>query len=200
MPKNKTHIFIYGSLVLLTGCAHYTASTLSHLPQEGQKQNVLISWKFFDKEGLQTYLGIDVFSERYVPVQMVITNNSSTSMYLSTDNFNVPLPYSEQVTQISNASMTGRVAAWGSGGLIIWPLLTPLAYEGDTSGETNQALDKKYQSKALKEHIIHPKTTFSRVVFVPKEKVTQAIEMFLLNEKTQEKIAFSVLKRREADV
>lgn len=203
MSKHKKQLFIYGSLILLTGCAHYSASTLSPLSQDiamhsNQEQNVLVSWKFFDKDDCKTYLGRNVLSEGFVPVQITIRNNSNDPMYLSTDNFNIPLAPAHQVAQKVHTSTAGRVVAWGIGGLIVWPLLIPAVYDGIKSSEANQALDEDYLSKTFKEHTIQPHATFDRVIFFPKEKASQNIEMFLLNEKTKEKIRFSTSKAKEA--
>lgn len=201
MGHPKKHLFIYGSLILLAGCANYSASALSnqaaiestHSLSENEP-NVLLSWKFFNKKECEKYLGRNLISSGYVPVQITVQNNSSDPMYLSTDNFSIPLPSLNEVTKKAHTSTAGRVVAWGVGGLILWPLMIPAVYDGICSSQANDALDKDYDSKTLKEHTIRPHTSFSRIVFVPKEKIKQTIEMFLLNEKTNEKIVFSVLK------
>jgi hypothetical protein len=55
-------------------------------------------------------------------------------------------------------------------------------------------LDKDYLSKSLTEQIIEPKTVFNGIVFVPKNQMDQPIEMFLVNETTEERIAFHMVK------
>jgi hypothetical protein len=199
MLKLSKQFFIYGSLILLAGCADYTASSLSSLGQSeaiysSHNSSVLAAWKIFNKQDCNTYLGRDVIAEGYVPVQMTITNNSSDPMFLSTGNFNIPLAPTQQVADKVHTSTAGRVAAWGAGGLIVWPLLIPAVYDGIKSSEANKALDEDYHSKTLTECTIRSRSSFNGVVFIPKEQIDNPIEMFLVNERTQEKIAFSVVK------
>ena len=199
MANGKKHVFIYGALFLLAGCANYTASPLSSLSQDNailshQSSGIVASWKTFDKKDCQTYLGRDVLSEGYVPVQMTISNNSKDPIYLSADNFSIPLAPPLQVARKVHTSTAGRVAAWGAGGLIFWPLLVPAVYDGIKSSEANQILDDDYRFKALKEHTIQPQATLNSIVFIPEDQINQRIEMFLVNERTQEKTVFQVVK------
>jgi hypothetical protein len=199
MLKNAKHILIYGSLISLAGCANYRASALSSIRQDqaihsSQDAEVTASWKVFDERDCQTYLGRDVIAEGYVPIQMTIKNTSNDPLYLNADQFNVRLPHPQEVAEKVHTSTATRVVAWGVGGLFLWPLLVPAVYDGIQSMKANRSLDEDYQSKSLTEHIIEPKTAFNGIVFVPQEQMNQPIEMFLLNERTQEKIAFSVVK------
>ena len=199
MSKRKKHILTYGALLLLAGCANYSASPLSSLALgdavfSTQDSGVLASSKIFNKKDCQTYLGRDVLAEGYIPVQLTIRNSSEDSMYLSTDNFNIPLALPDRVAGKVHTSTVGRVAAWGVGGLVLWPLLVPAIYDGIKSNEANRNLDQDYQYKALKQHIIQPQSILNSVVFIPKGEINQPIEMFLVNERTQEKTVFQVVR------
>lgn len=199
MSTNKKHALLCGALLLLAGCANYNASSLTPLSSLGALRSahnpaVLVSWRAYDKEDCQTYLGRNILAEGYVPIQMTVRNDSDDPMYLSTENFNIPLASPLQVAEKVHTSTAGRVAAWGAGGLVLWPLLIPAVYDGIKSSEANSSLDADYQSKALKEQTIGPHTTFNSVVFVPKEQVNQHIEMYLTNERTHEKLIFPMEK------
>lgn len=196
MSKNKKHIFTYSALILLTGCASYNASTLSMLSPETAMQskenpNVLVSWKAFDKKDCETYLDRNVLSEGYIPIQLTIRNNSTDPMYLSPDNFSTPVSSSDEVARKVHTSTGGRIAAWGIGGLIFFPLLVPAVVDGFGSAKANDSLDADYKAKTLKEHTIQPHSSFNGVVFIPKQYADQKIQMFLVNQKTQAKVAFS---------
>ncbi|HEY5234747.1 MAG TPA: hypothetical protein VIJ14_01105 [Rhabdochlamydiaceae bacterium] len=186
---------LLGTLVLLTGCASYNASTLSTLPVEGAIQSaenphVLVSWKTYDEVDCKRYLGRNVISEGYMPIQLTIRNNTNDPMYFNPQNFNVPLAPVNEVAGKAHTSTAGRVVGWGVGGLFIWPLLIPAVYDGIKSSEANGLLDADYEAKALREQTIQPKSLFNGVVFVPQEYSNQGIEMFLVNQKNQEKLIF----------
>lgn len=196
MFKNKMHVFAYSTLILLTGCASYSASTLSMLPpdtaiQSPQEPNVLVSWKAFDKNDCTTYLDRNVLAEGYLPVQLTIRNNSADPMYLSPTNFSSPVSSADEVAAKVHTSTGGRIAAWGIGGLIFFPLLIPAVVDGYGSAKANDDLDSDYATKSLKEQTIQPHSSFNGVVFIPQQYAHQKIQMFLVNLRTNQKVAFS---------
>ncbi len=193
MFKGKKYLL--GALILLTGCASYNASTLSTLPAEGAIQSaensqVLVSWKTYDETDCKRYLGRNVISEGYMPIQLTIRNNTNDSMYFNPQNFNVPLASVNEVAGKAHTSTAGRVVGWGVGALFIPPLLIPAVYDGLKSSEANDLLDADYEAKALREQVIQPKSLFNGVVFVPQQYANQGIEMFLVNQKNHEKLIF----------
>ncbi len=187
------------SLAVLTGCASYNAATLATLPAEqsvySQKNpGVVCAWKIFDQQDSEKYLGRDLISEGYIPVQMTIRNQSNDPMYLNASNFNIPLPSNVEIADKVHTSTAARVLGWGVPGLVIWPLLIPAVYDGLQSQKANQALDTDYASKVVREHTIQPHSNFNGVVFIPKELAGQPIETFLVNQRTSEKIACPMLE------
>ena len=111
----------------------------------------------------------------------------------SPDNFNISLFSPAKVAKKVHTSTTGRAIGWGIGGLLLWPLFIPAIYDGIKSAKANHSLDSDYQAKALSEQMIRFYKTLNTLVFIPKENIKQNIEMFLVNERTKEKIVFSVL-------
>lgn len=193
MSKGKKCLL--GALILLTGCASYNASTLSTLPAEGAIQStenpqVLVSWKTFDQTDCKRYLGRDVISEGYMPIQLTIRNNSNDPFYFNPQNFNVPLAPVNEVAGKAHTSTAGRVVGWSIGALFIFPLVIPAVYDGLKSSDANDQLDADYESKALREQTIQPKSLFNGVVFIPQQYAYQGLEMFLVNQKTHEKVIF----------
>ena len=194
MSKSKQCIM--ASLILLTGCASYSASSLAtlsadHAIESSTHPKVSVSWKKFDKTDCKRYLDRDVISEGFMPIQITIRNNSTDPMYFSPHNFNVPLASVNEVADKAHTNTAGRVVGWGVGGLFIWPLLIPAVYDGMKSSAANDSLDADYEAKALREHTIQPQSTFNGVVFVPKKYLSQTLEMSLVNQKTQEKVVFT---------
>lgn len=112
-------------------------------------------------------------------------------MYFSPANFSTPVSSSDEVAAKVHTSTGGRIAAWGIGGLIFFPLLVPAVVDGFGSAKANNALDADYEAKALKEQTIQPHSSFNGVVFIPKQYADQKIQMFLVNQKTNQKVAFS---------
>jgi hypothetical protein len=196
MQKSKRLLLM--PLMLLAGCASYEASMLTSLPVQSAVQsrhnpNVLVTWKIFNDQDSKIYLGRDLISEGYIPIQMTIRNNSSDPMYLHPQNFSVPLPPINEVANKVHTSTAGRVAGWGVPGLLIWPLLVPAIYDGIKSKEANAALDADYFAKAIKEQTIQPHSSFNGVFFLPKQMTNQPLEMFLVNQRTNEKVPCSLM-------
>lgn len=196
MFKHTKHLLTCGTLILLTGCASYNASTLSMLPAETaiksvQEPNVLVSWKAFDKKDCERYLDRNVLSEGYVPVQLTIRNNTNDPMYLNPNNFSIPVSSPNEVANKVHTSTGGRIAAWGVGGLIFFPLIVPAVVDGFKSANANKALDADYTTKAIREQTIQPHSSFNGVVFIPKKYAKEKIQMYLVNQKSNQKVAFS---------
>jgi hypothetical protein len=192
---SQTKKCLIASLILLTGCANYSASTLATLPIENavespKSPNVLVSWKTFDVSDCKRYLGRNVISEGYMPLQLTIRNNSNDPLYFNPQNFNIPLASVNEVASKAHTSTAGRVVGWGVGALFILPLVIPAIYDGLKSSEANDSLDADYEAKALREHTIQPQSIFNGIVFVPQKYSYQNIEMFLVNQKTNERVVF----------
>lgn len=199
MSNRKRHILTYSVLILISGCAHYNPSTLCMLSTETaipakNNPDVLISWKPFNEDDCLDYLDRDVLSEGYIPVQVTIRNNSQDPLYLSPDNFSVPLSSPNEVSRKVHTSTCGRIVAWGVGGLIFFPLFIPAVLDGIKSIEANHALDADYAVKSLKEQVIQAYSVFNGLVFVPKQYANHKIEMYLVNQKTSQKVAFSEME------
>ncbi len=218
MLKNRRALLI--PLVLMAGCASYEAATLQplHIAMAEQctqanvlvsatlhplqvamteqltQANVLVSWKIFDQRDAETYLGRDTIAEGYVPLQITVINQSGDPIYLSANNFSVPLASANEVANKVHTSTAGRVVGWGIPGLLLWPLLIPAVYDGISSSEANQALDADYLAKTITQHTIHPQSNFNGVVFIPRNLANQPITMFLVNQKTGEQLSYSLLE------
>jgi hypothetical protein len=192
--KNKQ--WLLASLIFLTGCASYSASSLALLPQEQalqstQNSNILVTWQSYDKVDCKKYLGRDVISEGYQPIQITIRNNTNDPLYFSPQNFNIPLAPVNEVARKVHTSTAARVVGYGVPGLFIWPFLIPAVYDGIKSSSANDSLDADYEAKVMREQVIHPLSMFNGVVFVPQKYANQTIEMYLVNSKTNEKVVFS---------
>jgi hypothetical protein len=166
---------------------------LTSLPAQSAIQsrpnaNVLVTWKIFDQQDSKIYLGRDLISEGYIPIQMTIRNNSADPMYLNPSNFSIPLPPINEVANKVHTSTAGRVVGWGAPGLLLWPLLIPAIYDGIKSKEANAALDADYLAKGIREQTIQPHSSFNGVLFLPKQMANQSLEMFLVNQRTNEKV------------
>ncbi len=195
MFKKNRGLMALGLTLVLTGCANYKADQLTMLSEETAvksvpNKEVSVSWKTFDKTDCKTYLGRNVISEGYVPVQLTVRNNSSDPMYLNPNNFSVTVaPYAEVANKV-HTSTAGRVIAWGIPGLIISPFLIPAIYDGIKSSAANKYLDADYQEKAIKERTIQSYETFNGLIFIPNRDAQKELYLQLVNSHTGEKLQF----------
>jgi hypothetical protein len=97
----------------------------------------------------------------------------------------------QEVARKVHTSPDGRMAVWGIGGLIFFPLMIPAVVEGIKSSEANKALDEDYLSKSAKEHVIEPYTSFTGLIFVSKDHDYRSLEVSLVDQITKEKLTFS---------
>lgn len=128
--------------------------------------------------------------EGYTPVQIHIQNNSSDPMYLSPNNFSIPLCDSSEVASQVHTSTVGRVVVWGIAGCFFLPFLVPAILDGFRSAHANDALDTDYAMKAVKEYTIQPHCSFSCIAFVSNWEAGKSFNMHLVNLKTNEKVEF----------
>jgi hypothetical protein len=196
MIKKSARYLVSSSLVLLTGCASYQAVSLNTLPQDtttqlAQKSGVSVSSKVFDEADCKRYLDRNVIKEGYLPVQITIRNDSKHPMYFNPNNLNVTSESAREVARTVHTSTGGRIAVWGIGGLIFFPLLIPAVVDGFKSSEANKALDEDYISKSVKEHVIEPYSNFTGLIFVSKDHDYRSLEVSLVDQVTKEKLTFS---------
>ena len=180
MANWEKKLVLTGTLLLLTGCADYKASSLSSIPSETviisgqerfkQEPAVSVSCKVFDRKDCERYLGRNILSKGYVPIQLTIRNETNDSMYLSSDHFNVSLTPPKEVAEKVHTSTVGRVCGWAAAGLFFSPFIIPAIYDGVMSSKANRSLDKDYGTKTLRECTILPYTQFNGIIFLSKSQ------------------------------
>jgi hypothetical protein len=169
-------IFVTSAALLLSGCASYNARSLNTLASEAifssspRKEDVIVVAKAFNKTDCKRYLDRDVLAKGYQPVQLYIENNSDTNYVFSLNRISLSCARPEEVADKVHTSTVGRVAAYGTGGLFLWPLLIPAIVDGVKSSQANEALDIDFYSKTARDQIIQPHSHFNKLLFVPRNE------------------------------
>ncbi len=188
MRKNKTILAILGcSLLALSSCANYKASSLNSLSTEVMhsqetSEAVLVSAKAFTKQDCKTYLDRDVIAKGYQPVQIYIQNNSSNNYIFSLSRVDINCAKYEAVAEKVHTSTLGRATAYGVGALFLWPLAIPAVVDGIKSSEANQSLDIDFEQKSARDQIIGQHSSFNKLLFVPINEFKSKFKITLIDQ------------------
>ena len=171
----KKSLLIFLSIIL-TGCASYRAATLQDYSPvtfvnvtESKNNSLLVAAKKLDETDCKNYLDRNVIRAGYQPIQLFIKNNSDKTYDFSPRRINLPCANYDQVASRVHTSTIGRVAGYGIGALIIFPLVIPAVIDGIKSSEANQALDLDFSLKTARDELIHPGFSLNKLLFIPRE-------------------------------
>ena len=157
-------------------------------------KDVIVAAKAFNKVDCKKYLGRNVLSKGYQPVQIIIKNNSSKNLIFSLDNVSLPCARTEEVAARVHTSTAGRATAYGAGSLFLWPLAIPAIVDGVKSAEANESLDSDYHAKTAKSQLLVPSSKLNGLIFVPVESYRNTFTVTLIDQDTRElhKVVVSV--------
>jgi len=190
----KPYLLFALSLITLSSCANYHASSLNTLAPDAilsshsmEKKEILIVAKAFSKRDCQRYLDRDVIAEGYQPVQLYIENRSDKSYVFALDRISLAHAEPEEVAEKVHTSTVGRAVGYGVGALFLWPLAIPAVVDGIKSHEANNALDTDFLSKAARNQVIEPHSYFNKLLFVPNNEYQPSFTLTLLDQNAQAK-------------
>lgn len=188
--ENKNFAWIAGalSLFLITASMHnqhtlpITSDSInSSLPFERSQKGVQVSAKVYNDTQSKTYLNYNLITSGFTPVELTVKNHTGSSYALSAASVPLPCATSKDVAW----SMTKKKLP-GSIGLKIasfffWPLMIPSTIEGIHTYKTHRELAKDLEAKTLKvkEEIILPYTTVTRVLYVKKDGLQSTFSVAL---------------------
>ncbi len=187
-------MYMCGVLALLPGCAGYQSQPLPMLKIKRSKpvaeEPIALSWKTLSTKESQRYLGRDVLAVGYLPIQLTIDNQGSSSWRFSPKRISLPLVPSDVVAKAVATSTSGRALGWGIPGLFIWPLLIPAAVDASWSYEANEQLELDYSTKEVDDQLINPFEKYNGLVFINKEDfdADEPFTVTLVDDDTGEKL------------
>ena len=183
---------LLATTLVLSGCASYKATALNntlapeYVPQGQEGPEIVLGAKAFTKYDCKQYLDRDVLSEGYQPVQLTIQNNSKRTMQFILNGLSLPHVPAETVAETVHTSTVGRVAAYGVGSLLLWPLIIPAIVDGVKSSQANKQLDNDFISKEAKDQILYPHGRMNAIVFVPVREFTDSFTVTLIDKDTNQ--------------
>lgn len=179
--------------VIFTGCASYQADSLSALSPEyvrtyDEIEEMSIGCKAYTIEDCYNYLDRNVIAEGYQPVQFTFYNKSDRTYLFSTKGVSLTCASPEEVARTVHTSTAGRVTGYTIGGVLLFPLTSPLfipaVVDGIKSSNANASLDADFSEKAKNQFEISPKSFSNTLIFVPKAHYAPIFELSLLDKKT----------------
>jgi len=164
---------LFVSLICLTGCANYNATSLNTLSSDAvfssssEKKEIQVVAKAFNKADCKRYLDRDVLARGYQPIQLYIENNSDKNYVFALNRISLSCASSEEVAKKVHTSTVGRATGYGVGALFFWPLVIPAIIDGVKSSQANESLDNDFSSKVARDQLIFPHSYFNKLLFVP---------------------------------
>jgi len=89
-------------------------------------------------------------------------------------------------------STAGRIAGYGVGALLIWPLIIPAIIDGVKSYQANKSLNKDFLSKAAEDKTIKAYSQMNSIVFVPIRNYEKTFSMTLIDCETKKPLTLTV--------
>lgn len=178
---------------LFTGCASYQAESLSALSSDyvqayDEVEGMSIGCKAYTVEDCYNYLDRNVIAEGYQPIQFTFYNHSNQTYLYSTKGVSLPCVSSEEVARTVHTSTAGRITGYTIGGVILFPLSSPLfipaIVDGIKSSNANASLDVDFSEKTKSQFEIKPKSFSNTLIFVPKALYAPIFELSLINKTT----------------
>ncbi len=183
----------------LTSCANYRASALNNLSpdliacdQTMSHDGVFISAKTFNKNDCKKYLDRDVIGYGYYPVQLYIENNSDKNYRFALSRVSLPCASPEEVAAKAHTSTVGRATGYGAAALLIWPFVIPAIVDGVKSANANAALDRDFDAKTAKDHMIYQHSHSNMLMFVPSNSYQPSFTVTLIDQETNQTKTFRV--------
>ncbi len=193
--KNSRVLFLgVIGFCFLSGCARYRAQHLNQLTvrsAQKKQQSVYFASKLFDREDCKKYLDRNVLRQGYQPIQITITNNTSSVLRFTKKDISLTCVSAMQVAKKVHTSTAGRAAGYGVAGLLIWPFLIPAVVDGVGSSEANRDLDVDFGQKELVDQTINPFTTVNGLIFVPISECSPNFSIKLVNAQSGEELMLS---------
>ncbi|MCY3974634.1 MAG: hypothetical protein OXF02_03720 [Simkaniaceae bacterium] len=164
-------------------CLGYSSPRTDDLP--------LLATKKFTVADSKRYLGRDLLSKGYQPLQIKIKNNSSRSYEFSLSRFSQTCADVSDVINAGRTNTTARATGYGVGALFVWPLAIPAIVDGIGSSQSNDVVARDYSEKSAKNiNIIGPYSSFNKVVFIPISRYQNTFTLSLVDVDSQKILTF----------
>lgn len=149
------------------------------------------------------YLDRNLMKHGYQPIQVTVENNTTRAYRLAQDGISQPSASPGKVASSISKKALPRSIGLKIASFFFWPLMIPSTIDGIHMLKTHAQMKKNYTAKAVKEESeeIAPYSTVSRVLFVPKDEVKDALTVTLNSQDYREAFSFtSMLAEQEEKV
>lgn len=187
----KLRLLFLALIPFLGGCAGYRASKLSHLKLKPvpKHENILFAAKTFQHPDCHIYLGRDVISAGYTPIQIALKNSSQRYLDFSTSNINLKTVSANMAAESVYFSVLARALGYGIPSIFcLGLLLIPACVDSMWAKEANEQILRDYLEKTIQEKTIIPGSNIEGLIFVPNNSYQNNIEVTLVDRDSRENI------------
>ena len=187
-------------VLLLSGCASYSASPLNslgpdvviHYAQDSEGGIAIVA-KAFNKSDCKRYLDRDVIEQGYQPVQLYIQNNSNKDYAFTLNRISLPCARAEEVAEKVHTSTAGRATGYGAAAVLTCGLFAiPAIVDGVKSSNANTALDNDFSAKTARDQIIFRHSHFNKLLLVPTNEYQSRVTVTLMDLESNKPKTFDV--------
>jgi len=148
--------------------------------------------KAFTAEECKGYLGRDVVSAGYKPIQITVTNSTDEYFQLNVKDISLKTVAADVVAQSVYNNTTGCMTAWGIASCFIPILIVPGIVLSARSYEKNQKLTNDFICGSLNDTTIAPGASINGTIFVAIQDYNDTFTISLINRDSQMKINYTV--------
>lgn len=208
--KKLSTVAMIALCVLFSGCATYHTSPLNSLSSEilimssyHEGSEVLAGAVAFNKAACKKYLGRNIISKGYQPLQLYIQNNSDKNYIFSLNRISVPCARPEEIASKIYTKKVGGTLVCAAASLLTGAvLMSPTAADGlftvstalHNAGSTDA--DKSFNNtlfdKTAHDQVIFRHSHFNKLLFVPVDNFQQTISVTLIEQDSKQEKSFNI--------
>ena len=178
-------------LILVGGCASYNPHQIKLLAvgktgvveakSDKENSNVKILVSVLSKDEEKYYFDRNIFAAGYRTAQLTIINSSDECIIIKNEDVILQIANSEQIAKILHTSTGGRVAAYGVGGLVFFPLFVPAVVDGVKSSDANKKINADFNERCGEYCVIPAHSIQNHILFINKMNSNQSFDVLIRN-------------------
>jgi len=181
--KNRTHKIITTSFialialccVMLPNCAKYSPTQTPYPAGEKQeKKDIHMQSRKLSQSECEACFDSKKLAKQYDAIQIYVKNKSTTPVLLSSGNIGLPLTSSQTVCKKIYRNTLGRVAAYSTAGLVLWPFFISAYVDGNKSRKANRQINHDVALKVFGVNdleTIYPNESINKIIFVKRSEL-----------------------------
>ncbi len=179
-----------GIFLLASGFDRYRLHPLKPLTEQSlpvfslKDVAVTVSSKILNADESKQSFGHDLPSRGVSPLQVSIQNNTSNEYSISASAIDLPRVEAGKIAFKITKSAIPRSVAFKVASFFFWPLAIPSTIDGIRVFSHHKQIKKDILAKSLKDEVLAPYCTYTRVLFVPEKEMKDSFLVTVIDLET----------------